>query len=225
MARAVRKVSRTSTKNQKKESSINKKWIIIISAILVVLIGLGVGLGVYFGTRTEEVYVSDKIYFTEATKTTDGEHEVEFTKENYQTISRYIKKGNDINHIFIFTYNGSAFYADEEDEDNYNEDYVTLITRLADLQYQVDLAKKSGVIIDFYIVDTSVDNQVNSGILTDATYGNLGSSSVAFIYLHEGEFMDKLEDTDKSMISTSDLNDILSTTINNAINYIKSLND
>ena len=56
MARAVRKVSRVSTKNQKKEG-LNKKLIAIISAIVVVLLGVAVGLIVYFTTQNEE-YVS-----------------------------------------------------------------------------------------------------------------------------------------------------------------------
>ena len=52
MARAVRKVSRVSTKNQKKEG-LNKKLIAIISAIVVVLLGVAVGLIVYFTTQEE----------------------------------------------------------------------------------------------------------------------------------------------------------------------------
>lgn len=223
MARAVRKVLRTSTKNQKKEHFIKKKWIIIIACVVLVLIGVGVGLGVYFGTRTEEVYQSDKVYFIDTAKTSDGQNEVTFNKENYQTLCRILEKQNDIDNIFIFTYDGSAFYGDEKDEDNYNEDYDTLIARLADLQYEVNQAKERGIIVDLYIVDTDVDGQINAGIYTDSVFGSLSSSNGAptFIYLFEGDFKDKLEDVDKSMISTNDMNEILNTTINNAINYLK----
>lgn len=232
MARAVRKVSRTSTKNQKKESSFNLKWF-IITLVAVLVIGLGVGLGVYFGTRGEEEYVSDKIYFVDATKTSNGENEVTFTKENYQTIVRYINSGNNIDNIFIFTYDGNAFYADPEDADNYNEDYDTLITRLADLQYAVNQAKEKGVIIDLYIVDVSVDSSVNVGIVSDSDFGALNSGSgdiysPTFIYMSEGDFKSDvtytLDGTEVTRpVSTGDWEEILSSSIGYAINFINSL--
>ena len=83
MARAVRKVSRVSTKNQKKEG-LNKKLIAIISAIVVVLLGVAVGLIVYFATQEDEAYVSDKVYFIEETYGTNQEAgKVTFVRENY----------------------------------------------------------------------------------------------------------------------------------------------
>ena len=132
MARAVRKVSRVSTKNQKKEG-LNKKLIAIISAIVVVLLGVAVGLIVYFTTQEDEAYVSEKVYFIEETYGTNQEAgKVTFVKENYYSIVRKIENEEINEHVFIFAYDGSAFFADELDEENYElygKDYETLMTR------------------------------------------------------------------------------------------------
>lgn len=237
MARSIRKVSRVTTKDQKKERKLNKKLMIILSIVLLVVIGLSVGLGVYYGTKGKDTaYVSDKVYFNEITKDTAG-HEVEFNKDNYQSIQRYIKDGirdtsgnkNNLEDIFIFVYDGSSFFADEKDEDNYNEDYVKLITRLADLQYQVDQAKKLGLMMELYIVDVSVDLETNVDILMDSTFGGFYSEDQeqydpAFIYIKGDQFKSKVEYEDEShVISTSDWKDILSSSILYAMNYIEYL--
>lgn len=233
MARSVRKVSRVNTKNQKKESKFNKKLlIIIVSVVLLICIGLGVGLGIYFGTKTDDTYVSDKIYFNEETRDTEG-HIVTFNKDNYLAIERYIKNG-DIENVFIFVYDGNAFYADEKDEDHYNEDYVKLITRLADLQYTVNQAKDRGVDLEFYIVDVAVNNSTNAGILYDSQFGSLltedqSSYEPAFIYIKGEQFQQKVEYEDENgnkqshTISTSSWTEVLNSSILYAINYIKTL--
>ncbi|MDE6656723.1 MAG: hypothetical protein K2J85_07015 [Anaeroplasmataceae bacterium] len=234
MARAVRKVSRATTKNQKKESKINKKWLIIIlSVVLVIGIGLGVGLGVYFSNQEEEKYVSDKVYFNEEISV-DDEHKVSFNKENYQAIVRYLDRGNYAEDIFIFVYDGKAFYADELDEDNYNEDYVKLITRVAQLQYEVDKAKEKGISIELYIVDVSVDSNTNVDIFSDSNFGGLYtddrlSYEPAFIYIKSGDYQQKVEYEDESgvkqshTISTASWTDVLSSSIRYAMNYINTL--
>lgn len=238
MARSVRKVSRVTTKDQKKERKLNKKFLIILCSIcLVIGIALGVGLGVYYGTKTDDTtYVSDKVYFNEPTKDTTG-HEVVFNKDNYQSIKRYIKDGikdkegnkNNLEDIFIFVYDGSAFFADEKDENNYNEDYVKLITRLADLQYHVDQAKAAGVMLELYVVDVSVDSETNVDILMDSQFGSFYSEdeeyyNPAFIYIKGDQFKSKVEYEEEShTISTSDWKDVLSSSILYAINYIDYL--
>lgn len=229
MARAVRKVSRATTKDQKKESKINKKLIIIImSIVLVIGIGLGVGLGVYFGTKTEDTYVSDKIYFNEPVSI-DATHSVTFNKENHQAIKRYLDSGNYAEDMFIFVYDGSAFYADEKDVDHYNKDYEELIQRLAHLQYTIDEAKASGKNVELYVVDVAVDNYVNVDILLDSTFGSLYSDEEAlyepaFIYFKSGEYKQKVEIEEKEhIISTANWADVLSSSILYAMNYIKTL--
>lgn len=237
MARSIRKVSRVTTKDQKKERKLNKKLIIILSVVLLVAIGLGVGLGVYYGTKDKDTtYVSDKVYFNEPTKDNAG-NEVVFNKDNYQSIQRYIKDGirdssgnkNNLEDIFIFVYDGSAYYADEKDKDNYNEDYVKLITRLADLQYQVNQAKKLGLMIELYVVDVSVDLESNAGILKDSDFGSFYSEDQelyepAFIYIKGDQFKSKVEYEDEShVISTRDWKDVLSSSILYAMNYIDYL--
>ncbi len=229
MARAVRKVSRVRTKNQKKDVKFNKKWLIAIFVFAVLLgVGLGLGLGLYFGNKKTE-YVSDKIYFTGDIKTSNPDVTVQFTKENYQTISRFIKDGA-ARDIFIFAYDGSAFHADEKDEKNYNETYEKLITRLADLQNKVNEAnKKEENSVVLYIVDVRVDNAVNAGILSDSAFGALGDEDSVyfeptFIYLHEDQFKDKIEIRDVShKISISDLNEVYTSSIPYANQYIDSL--
>lgn len=239
MARAVRKVSRVSTKNQKKEG-LNKKLIAIISAIVVVLLGVAVGLIVYFATQEEETYVSDKVYFVEPYEIYDGDElvgTVTFVKENYYNIVRQVKDQKINKHVFIFAYDGSAFYADELDEDNYKKEYETLISRVADLQFAIDEAMKADETIDvvLYIVDVNVDNQVNAALMTDAaglhedgfgtfytSYDESTKFEPALFYLYEGEVR-KYIDAEKKEVSTNKMSIIMSTSIKKATNYLKSL--
>lgn len=234
MARAVRKVSRAKTKDQKKESKINKKvLIIIVSIVLVIGIGLGVGLGVYFGTKKDNTYVSDKIYFNEEIAI-DDEHKVIFNKDNYQSIVRYLDRGDNAEEIFIFVYDGDAFYADEKDEEHYDKDYVELITRIAQLQYEVDKAKVKGVSAELYIIDVSIYNSSNTSILFDSAFGAFYSDdalnySPAFIYIKDGKYQQKVEYEDAELgkqshvISTSAWTDILNSSVKYAINYLDTL--
>lgn len=234
MARAVRKVSRATTKDQKKESRINKKWLIIsLSIVLAILIGVGVGLGVYFGTKKDNTYVSDKIYFNEEVLV-DGESKIKFNKENYQAIVRYLDRGNNAEEIFIFVYDGSAYYADEKDEDNYKKIYAELITRMAHLQLEVDRAKAKGVSIELYVVDVSVDYAVNADILTDSKFGGLYANEEmnyepAFIYLKDGKYQEKVEYEDADgnkqshIISEKNIDSVYNSSIYYAMNYIKTL--
>ena len=236
MARAVRKVSRVSTKNQKKEG-LNKKLIAIISAIVVVLLGVAVGLIVYFTTQEDEAYVSDKVYFIEETYGTNQEAgKVTFVKENYYSIVRQIENEEINEHVFIFAYDGSAFFADTEDEDNYNKDYETLITRIADLQLAVNEAASNGIDVVLYIVDVNVDNQVNAALMTDAaglhedgfgtfytSYDESTTFEPALFYLFEGEVKKNIDADNKKLVTTNKMSTIMSTSIKNAINFLKSL--
>ena len=226
LARTVRKVSRASTKNQQKEKLSKKWWIVIASAIAAIVIGVTVGLIVYYATLEEE-YVSDVTYFNEPVENSHGV-EVEFTKENYQTLVRYLK-AEKVEHMLVFAYDGTAFYADEKDE-IINEKYTTIITRLADLQTEVNAAKEAGVSIELYIVDVNVDSKINADIMFDTDYfGGLYSSSQnqyspAFFYNNEGEYQATVEINEKDMtISTGEFSTIYNSSIINAINYVKSL--
>ena len=239
MARAVRKVSRVSTKNQKKEG-LNKKLIAIISAIVVVLLGVAVGLIVYFTTQEDEAYVSEKVYFIEETYGTNQEAgKVTFVKENYYSIVRKIENEEINEHVFIFAYDGSAFFADELDEENYElygKDYETLITRVADLQLAVNEAVAEGIDVVLYIVDVNVDNQVNAGLMTDAaglheegfgtfytSYDESTKFEPALFYLFEGEVKKNIDADNKKLVTTNKMSTIMSTSIKNSINFLKSL--
>lgn len=243
MARAVRKVSRVSTKNQKKEG-LNKKLIAIISTIAVVILGVAVGLIVYFTTQEKE-YVSEKVYFVEETYGTNQDAgSVTFVKENYYNIVRMVENEEIQENVFIFAYDGSKFYADEEylnqfEDAEYNaqlkiyNEYVTLIKRVADLQIAINAAVQNGVDVVLYIVDINVDNGVNAGVMTDAgklheegfapLYSSIDESAnvePAIFYLHEGVVKEKFESG--KLATTKSLSKIASA-INNSVNYLKSL--
>ena len=243
MARAVRKVSRVSTKNQKREG-LNKKLIAIISAIAVVILGVAVGLIVYFTTQDEE-YVSEKVYFIEETYGTNQEAgSVTFVKENYYNIVRMVQNEEINEHVFIFAYDGSKFYGDMEyveqfEDAQYNaqlkiyNEYTTLIKRVADLQIAINAAVQNGVDVVLYIVDINVDNGVNAGVMTDAgklneegfspLYLSLDESinvEPAIFYLNEGVVKEKFENG--KLATTKSLSKVASA-INNAVNVLKSL--
>ena len=243
MARAVRKVSRVSTKNQKKEG-LNKKLMAIITSIAVVVLGVAVGLIVYFTTQDEE-YVSEKVYFIEETYGTNQDAgTVTFVKENYYNIVRMIENEEINEHVFIFAYDGSSFYADMEyveqfEDAQYNaqlkvyNEYTTLIKRVADLQIAINAAVKNGVDVVLYIVDVNVDNGANAGVMTDAAklhengfsplYLSLDESinvEPAIFYLNEGVVKEKFENG--KLATTKSLSKVASA-INNAVNVLKSL--
>ena len=236
MARAVRKVSRVSTKNQKKEG-LNKKLIAIISAIAAVVVIAAVSLIVYFTTKEDEVYVSEKVYFVGETYGTNKDAgTVTFEKENYYNIVRKIQNQEIQEHVFIFAYDGSAFFADSLDEENYDKNYETLITRIADLQLAVNEAAANGIHVVLYIVDVNVDNNVNAGLMTDAaglhedgfgsfytSYDESTTFEPALFYLYEGEVKKNIDADNKKLVTANKISTILSTSIKNSINFLKSL--
>ena len=234
MARAVRKVSRVSTKNQKKEG-LNKKLIAIISAIAAVVVIAAVSLIVYFTTKEDEVYVSEKVYFVGETYGTNKDAgTVTFEKENYYNIVRKIQNQEIQEHVFIFAYDGSAFYADEEDEANYNKDYEKLIATIADLQLAINALNNTDVVL--YVIDVNVNDRVNAALMTDAAnlhedgFAAFYSSTEdtvfepAFFYLHEGEVKKNFKiDGKKLLVSTSKMGTILSTSIYNTLNFLPTI--
>ena len=215
--------------------------IAIISAIAVVVLGVAVGLIVYFTTQDEE-YVSEKVYFVEETYgTNQNAGSVTFVKENYYNIVRMVENDQINEHVFIFAYDGSKFYGDMEyveqfEDAEYNaqlkvyNEYITLIKRVADLQIAINAAVQNGVDVVLYIVDINVDNGDNAGVMTDAgklhedgfspLYTSVESAEPAIFYLHEGVVKEKFENG--KLATTKSLSKIASA-INNAVNVLKSL--
>lgn len=224
--RAIRKVSRANTKGQSaKRLSRNAKIGIIVAVLCLVAIGLGLGIGIPLSSQKETT--EEKVYFNEPYELENGK-KVEFEKENYQTLLRYIDNDK-VRHMFVFAYDSNVFYADEEDEDTYNKDYTELIRRVANFQNDVNEAKAKGINVELYIVDVRVDSSINADLLKDDSHfgGFYTDSEVtdyppAFIYVYEGEFKDKMDGYD--VVSTSSFNELFSV-INNAGNYLDHLTE
>ena len=170
----------------------SKKFWILCSSILVVLIAAGVtiGLVLYFNNKTD----SKKDYFRTC-------EEVEFKYASYDGVANYADpefnnpQGGDltIDYIFVLVYNSSSFYPSKsDDEDNYNEEDKELLNRMINLQKTVNEAKKSGKDVELFIVDTNYSWNVNA--YTESLFGSLYSDdSSAFspmlVYIENGEYV------------------------------------
>ncbi len=194
MARAVKKV-----KGSKK---ISKKFVIILSSVITVLVLVGIGLGVYvyFKNNTEE-------------DTTDFTSFAEY-KINYSDVTDVIN--GTTQHIFIFAYDGKTFDKDENksDEQIYNN-VVKLINA-------INTKNTNGKIIDFKLIDTSLTG--NSPVLSDSVLGNLGSVP-ALIYIYG----DSYSAVTKNQTVNETVSGVGSTKINtyiqDAIEYVQKLVD
>ena len=232
MARVVRKVSNKSVRGQKKEKGLfsNKLFWIITSAVLVIGVIVGVLIAVLVDDSSETETVD---YF----KT---EETVKFNVSDYYSVSNYVTPdykdvitGEKLSHthVFDFAYDSTLFYPvkNEDNEETYNQLHETLLARLIDLQKEVDSAKEKGVDIELYIIDTSILS--NSYILTDMTFAgdtySDESSSMMFTYIEEGLVQeDKVPVGDKEVLFvTKTLNNMVTTAIPQAINYIKNLEE
>lgn len=229
MAKVVRKVS---NKKLAKKSNKGKIIAIVISSVI---LAVGVALGIYFGFfhEDESTSVASKDYFT-TTETTNGD-EISFVKGNYRGIENYVDDTNAyfMDYVIVFAYNPNNFYpyGDEENDIDANEQHLAVITKLADLQYEVNQAKERGVKIDLFIVDLTIG--ANYEIAYDSNFGGFYDSSIdasqmepMFALIEAGDYKAQVEiDSRKLSVSTKEVSTMNSTTIQNAINYVKTLED
>ena len=228
LAKVVRKVS--NKKLAKKGNKAGKIIAIVLSSIVLVV---GAILGIYFGFYHEDsTTVEGKDYFV-TLETTNGE-EVEFVKGSYRGIENYIDDQNEFfkEYVIVFAYNPDYFnpYGDEENEIEADAQHLAVMTKLADLQYEVNEAKNRGVKIDFFIVDLTIGT--NSEIAYDSDFGAFYTDGTEpetmnpmFALVEAGEYKAQVEINSKKLqVSTNEVSEMNSTTVQNAINYVKTLN-
>jgi hypothetical protein len=228
LAKVVRKVS--NKKLAKKGNKAGKIIAIVLSSVVLVV---GAILGIYFGFYHEDsTTVESNDYFI-TLETTNGD-EVEFVKGSYRGIENYIDDNNEFfkEYVIVFAYNPDTFnpYGDEENDVDANEQHLALMTKIADLQYEVNQAKARGVKIDLFIVDLTIGS--NSEIASDSNFGAFYSDSIEpeamepmFALVEAGEYKAQVEINSKKLqVSTKEVSEMNSTTVQNAINYVKTLN-
>ncbi len=171
----------------------SKKFWILCSSILalIIIIGVVVGLIIYFNNKEDE----DIDYFRSC-------EDVEFKYASYNGISNYANsdfnnpQGEqiEIDYIFVLVYNSSSFYpSKDDDEDNYKEEDQNLYNRMIDLQKNINQAKEAGNNVELFIVDTKYSWNVNA--YTESLFGSLYTDDSStynpmLIYIENGEFKD-----------------------------------
>ena len=228
MARVVRRVSGKASAGQKKQRTwyTSKLFWAIVSAVVV--IGVTVGIVLYFVFKDDEAQESNEIDYFSTCETVD------FNITTYDGVKNYI----DVNYVdiqtneslytenvFIFAYNKSLFYPNSVDnEEGYSETYEKLFNQLIDLQKNIDAAQANGIDVELYIIDTSIAQ--NSGIMENGSFGPDGETipNFMFTYMKDGVLEDeKLSvNGEKQQIFSVDENEMIRTTIRHAQNYVKN---
>lgn len=245
-----KKVNSKATKGQKKDSLLkNKKFWIIFSSIAaaLIIIGVTIGLIVYFNSSDDENTVQD--YFAgEATNLSYdyNDEKVSFTKMSYDGVLMHheVNDGGDdtfVKYIFVFATNLSTFYADRaiddgksKDDDDvtflYDKDANKVFNQLVKLQGSINEHNKNvseDERVALYIVDTSIGD--NTSIFADSE--NFGGSddstnSVLFALLTEDGFVKDFKNNDKETVSltTNTLADVAMSMVNNAMIFMNDYN-
>lgn len=241
-----KKVNSQISKGQKKDSLLrNKKFWIIFSSIFagLVIIGVTIGLIVYFNTKSDDNEVQD--YFGgEATNLSYeyGGKNVSFTKTSYDGVLMHSwpednNDGTFVRYIFVFATDLSTFYPDKaiddgkdkDDEDavfKYNKSHNELFNQLVYLQYNIDRYNESVEDEEkaaLYIVDTSIGD--NNSIYADSKYfggSDDAESSALFALLTEDGPVESFKDNNKeeTLIRATSLDVIKSTSINSAVRFM-----
>ena len=234
-----KKVARVANAPKKSfKDLLHSKRFWIISSIVVaslVLIGVAIFLIVYF-TSSSSSDEKAPDYFGGEIETIDYKYNdevISFQKLSYDGIKMVHNYDNDLN-IYIMALDLSSFYPDKTIDDGKNTDDgdVLLFSKTDELlwnglkslqaainQYNKDL---DGDAVRLYIVDTSVT--INKTIATDSLFGGSddSSSTTIFSYLNIDGYKAKYKiDGNEKKIYSTDKNEIGTTIINNAINFMK----
>ncbi len=174
MARAVKKV--------KTNKKLGKKFYIILFSIIGVLAIAGIITGVVLALKDDNEELYD--YF----------QDYKDIKINYDEVSDIVTKG-EVEHIFIFMYDGSTFNAKtSEDDDDYSLEDEALVNNVIVMYNKVKEinAKQSSDIVSFYIINTNLSG--NSAALNDTTYLGGFASTPALAYIAGESFSEKAKD-------------------------------
>ncbi len=210
----------------------SKKFWIICSSILagLIIIGVTIGLIIYFVNKTED----SKDYFRSC-------ETVDFKYASYDGVSNYANpdfndpQGGDISidYMFVLVYNSANFYPSKsDDEDNYSETDESLLNRMIDLQKTINSVKEKNknLSVELFIVDTNYSWNVNA--YTEKLFGSLYTEDSStfdpmLVYIENGEYVssynahdynDTLEDKDIYISSnSSESNGLTEAYINNTL--------
>ncbi len=242
-----KKVNSKATKGQTKDSIFKSKkfWIICSSIVAgLIIIGVTIGLIVYFVNKSDENEVQD--YFGGESTNLSYKYEdetVSFNKISYDGVLMHHNpvdggEGTFISYIFVFATDLKTFYADKaiddgkdkDDEDVtflYNKTANSVFNQLVKLQGEIDIYNKtadkdSKAVL--YIVDTSIGD--NSSIFADSLFGGADDSSNSLFFgliTEDGLVEDFLnEDKKKLSLTTNALADVSNTMVNNAVVFMKN---
>ncbi len=240
-----KKVNSKATKGQAKDSIFKSKkfWIIFSSIVAgLIVIGVTIGLIVYFVTKTDENEIQD--YFGGEATNLSYEYEgknVEFTKMSYDGVLMHhnVVDGGEntfIPNIFVFAANLKTFYADkaiddgkDKDEEGvtflYDETAYKTFNQLVVLQGNIDAYNATADDDNkavLYIVDTSIGD--NSTIFADSLFGGTDDSTNSYFFglINEDGLVKKFTNSDKKELdlTTFTLADVYNSMVNNAIVFM-----
>lgn len=215
----------------------SKRFWIICSIVVasLALIGVAIFLIVYFTSSSSSDETAPD-YFGGEIETIDYKYNdevISFQKLSYDGIKMVHNYDNDLN-IYVMALDLSSFYPDKTIDDGKNTDDgdVLLFSKtdellwngLKSLQAAINKYNKDldGDAVRLYIVDTSVT--INKTIATDSLFGGSddSSSTTIFSYLNIDGYKAKYKiDGNEKKIYSTDKNEIGTTIINNAINFMK----
>ena len=214
----------------------SKRFWIICSIVVasLALIGVAIFLIVYFTTSSSSDETAPD-YFGGEIETIDYKYNDEvitFQKLSYDGIKMVHNKDRDTN-IYVMALDLSAFYPDKTIDDGKNTDDgdVLLFSEtdkklwngLKSLQFAINEYNESNGndAVKLYIVDTSVT--INKTIASDSLFGGSDESTVTkiFSYMNIDGYKAKYKiDGKEKKIYSTDKNEIVTTVINNAINFM-----
>lgn len=237
MARIVRKVSNKAVKGQKRERTgvvYSKKFWIIITTVLVLLIAAGITIPLVINknnSSTSTVEVDD--YFGQEQKYNDNT--VKFTKMTYQGVKLHINESSDVHseYTFVFAASLDSFYPveliDENDKDLKNAKHEQVFNLLKQLQYNIDLVNEAAGTnkVNLYIVDTSAkDGNSSSYVFTDTSFNpdqNENLTELFFLYTDDGLTTQPKGTTLTTYGDSFTTGNTIFSAVNAAIQYVKTL--
>ena len=204
----------------------------------------------YFGG--EATNLSYDYTYASGDKTTVSFHKMSYEGVMLHNNSQTGSDTNDtlVNYIFVFAADLSSFYADKAIDDGkdktdddetfyYNETANKVFNQLVKLQAEIDLYNENhdDYTVQLYIVDTSVGN--NASILASGTFGGSDDNESSYLFSLidvdsstsdnnggvKGPIKSYINEAGKTAsVWSSDLNEIATTMVNNALILMNTQN-